>query len=241
MRQDLKLLPVSLMAAFLLLLLFFICASLSKIPVLGSLFTLLVIIYQLSIPFEILKYFKLSPQSFNIYAHHIESFFDGFLPPFKMGHPDYPGILKELKSLALTSILLFVPYVAGYWLFFKWRAIDSGLELIWSFNLPPKLALEIVMQIFLVALPEELFFRGFLQGALVKHGLNMWLSAILTNIIFAVGHLANSFSPSRLLTFFPGLIFSYLINKNKSLLSPILFHAACNILGQILYFSIFLR
>lgn len=241
MHKDLKLLPVSIMAAFILLLLFFICAFLSKIPVLGSLFTLLVILYQLSIPFEILKYFKLSPKSFNIYAHHIESLFDGIFPPFKPGHPDYPGILKELKSLALTSIVLFIPYVAGYWLFFKWRAMDSGLNLVWSFNLPPSLALEILMQIFLVALPEELFFRGFLQGSFVKHGLSLWLSVVLTNIIFALGHLANSFSPARLLTFFPGLIFSYLINKNKSLLSPILFHAACNILGQFLYFSLFLR
>lgn len=240
--KNLKLVHTAFIATALLLLLFFLCAAGNKVPILGSALTLLVIFYELYLPLEIIKFYGHSPKDFNIYAHRIESFLDLILPPFKMiKSPDGPGIKKELKSFLLTCLLTIVPYMVFYLLFFKWRAQNSGQQLAISFNLPPHLALEILMQIFLVALPEELFFRGFLQGSLLKQGRSLGISVILTNIIFALGHLANSFSPARLLTFFPGLIFSYLINKNRSLLSPVLFHATCNIVGQILFLSVFLR
>jgi membrane protease YdiL (CAAX protease family) len=72
-------------------------------------------------------------------------------------------------------------------------------------------------------------------------GLPIGRAIIFSNMIFALAHVVSSHSPVRLLTFFPGLIFAYLVYKNKSLLSAILFHAACNLLGQILYASFFLR
>ncbi len=235
-----KLLPLSLILAAILLVLLFFAATASSVPILGSALNMLVILYQILVPVEIIDYLKLCKKDFNIYAHGLESSFDRlFLAP---SHKIFwPPIKKELKSLFWVMLATFVPYIFFYMFFFKWRADTLGQDFILYFNLPPNLFLEIIMQIFLVALPEEMFFRGFLQSSLLKSGLGLTLAIVLTNIIFAISHLALSLSPARLLTFFPGLIFSYLVYKNKSLLSPILYHAACNILGQFLFASVFLR
>ena len=57
---------------------------------------------------------------------------------------------------------------------------------------------------------------------------NQWewkiLSApnLLTNIVFGAIHFLISFRPSALLVFFPGLVFGYLREKQKSLAAPML-------------------
>ncbi len=108
---------------------------------------------------------------------------------------------------------------------------------------------EILTQLIVIGLPEELFYRGFLQGVFVRTwvpktfilGLPVGRAIMLTNVIFAFAHVVGGFSPVRLLTFFPGLLFSWLVFKRHNLLSAIIFHAACNILGQILYASWFFK
>lgn len=234
-----RLSPLAFFLTAILLLLLFLAAAAKSVPILASALNMLVIFYQLLVPIEVINYLKLSKKDFNIYAHNLESVFDRiFLAPSQKIF--WPPIKKELKSLFLVVVTTFVPYIFFYVLFFKWRADTLGQHLLLAIKFPPNIFLEIIMQIFLVALPEELFFRGFLQGSLLKSGMSLALSVFLTNFLFAISHLALSLSPTRLLTFFPGLIFSYLVCKNKSLLSPILYHAACNILGQFLFTSVFL-
>jgi membrane protease YdiL (CAAX protease family) len=209
-----------------------------------------VILFEILVPIETLKFYGINPKSFNIYAHNIDTIFDLLFPPWgqRKIRPDFSSITKEFIVFFKTSLLIFIPYIISYWIFFKFLAATNNLHLIISLNFPPQIIYEIIIQIFVVALPEELFYRGFLQSALIKRwpthtkilGLPMGRAIIITNVIFALGHVAASFTPLRMLTFFPGLIFSFLVYKNHSLLSAILFHAACNILGQILSASFFL-
>jgi membrane protease YdiL (CAAX protease family) len=90
-------------------------------------------------------------------------------------------------------------------------------------------------------LPEELFFRGFVQSRLAARFPNgpRLLGAALVPIVgaaalFAVTHVvfaANPFSAhglQRLLTFFPGLLFGLLRAKTGNLVAPAVIHALCN-------------
>ncbi|HXW53820.1 MAG TPA: CPBP family intramembrane glutamic endopeptidase [Myxococcota bacterium] len=220
-------------------------------PTLQFVLSALIIMFEVVAPIEILKRNGIPIRNFNIYAHYIDSIMDRFFPPFgvKKLHPDFPALIEELRVLLRVSLIVFLPYVVAYWAYFKLKALAIGANLAISLNWPPQFFYEIIIQIFVVALPEEVFYRGFVQSAFLrrwpKHklifGFPLGWAVIFTNIIFAFGHWIGSWSPERLLTFFPGLVFSYLVYKNKSLFSAILFHAACNILGQILYTSLFLQ
>lgn len=93
------------------------------------------------------------------------------------------------------------------------------------------------------AIPEELFFRGFVQGRLTTLygkdtknvlGLRLNLPVFATALLFGITHLSAVASLwslqalERLSTFFPGLLFGSLREHSKGLLAPILFHAICN-------------
>lgn len=88
-----------------------------------------------------------------------------------------------------------------------------------------------------VALPEEVFFRGYLLGnmlLLLKMAAGKDCTAIeilgivLTACIFAVSHVLVLGNVSSMITFFPGLIFGWLFVKTKSLIAPVLFHGLAN-------------
>jgi len=209
-----------------------------------------VIFFQIIAPIKILEAYKIKPREYNIYAHKIDALIDYIWPPFgpKAERVDFYLLGKEFKYLLIFSLLTLVFYSASYLAYFKIYALSSGASLKLSLNIPPRFFYEIILQIFVVAVPEEIFYRGFLQSALLKKwpnqrfflGFPMGRAIIFTNLIFALAHFFGPFSAIRLLTFFPGLLFSYLAFKNKSIFSAILFHALCNLLGQILYASVFI-
>lgn len=247
-RQE-SYLRTALLASALLMVLLVISYFTRGIAIATTVLSIAIIFFEITIPFEVLKRLNLRPRDANIYAHNIDTTLDLLFPPFgrMRNKPDFQGAKRELTFFLIFSIAIFAPYVICYWAYFKFTAASSGTTLVVNWNFPPMLWYEVITQIFVVALPEEIFYRGFLQSALMRtfpaRGHRAWLmgtAVILTNIIFALGHVASTLNPMRLLTFFPGLLFSYLVLRNKSLLSAILFHAACNILGQILYASFYL-
>jgi hypothetical protein len=89
----------------------------------------------------------------------------------------------------------------------------------------------------LFALPEEFFFRGFLQ----RHLDGLWprrarvLGAScgpglpVAAALFALAHLAVQLRPQALLVFFPGLAFGWLYARRGSIIGPVILHAACNL------------
>jgi len=106
-----------------------------------------------------------------------------------------------------------------------------------TLRLPPQLPLLILSQVLVVALPEEFFFRGYIQQRIgeVMTARRAWL---VQAALFALGHYLVTFHPASLLVFFPGLLFGVLRILSGSVLAGTLFHATCNLVMEILHRSL---
>lgn len=97
-----------------------------------------------------------------------------------------------------------------------------------------------IVQLVLVALPEEFFYRGYLQERLSEGiGRKKILSIgpvyltwpiVIVSALFAIGHLVIGWDPMRLLVFFPSLLFGFLRDRTEGISSSIVYHAACNMM-----------
>jgi hypothetical protein len=103
--------------------------------------------------------------------------------------------------------------------------------------LPPRPALLAATQLLVVALPEEMFYRGWMQGAWAARapgrrvrvlGADLGAGFLATQALFAAGHLV-SLQPWRLATFLPGLLFGWARERTSSLAAPVLLHALSNL------------
>ncbi|MCI0668895.1 MAG: MXAN_2755 family glutamic-type intramembrane protease [Myxococcaceae bacterium] len=113
-------------------------------------------------------------------------------------------------------------------------------------RLPDRFGEWVVDQLLVVALPEEFFYRGYVQTRLrdawpqgrmvlgARLGPAFWLTAAL----FALGHLAI-FEVWRLGVFFPALLFGWMRERTGTVLGATLFHAACNLYQRVLEVSFF--
>jgi len=99
------------------------------------------------------------------------------------------------------------------------------------------------VQLVVVALPEELFFRGMLLELLERRfppkrrvlGGGIGLALVLSSLAFALVHLPRAGGDPRMLaTFFPGLLFGWMRSASGSILPSTLTHGACNILIAVL-------
>jgi membrane protease YdiL (CAAX protease family) len=116
-----------------------------------------------------------------------------------------------------------------------------------GFDVAPNVLLVVAEGVFAVALAEEVFHRGYLMSALEDRwppkrsvfGVKIGLGAVLSSLLFAVGHLVSMAQVARLATFFPALLFAWLWRRSGSLWAPALFHAAANLLMDLLLKSTF--
>lgn len=146
------------------------------------------------------------------------------------------GLAHAFGWALLFSVIAFAPF------YFGWR-------LWWHPSLKFVLALaplpflnDAAGQLLMIALPEEAFYRGYLQtrlddafGANWKIGGAMiGPSLFVTSAIFALGHLATIHDLSRLAVFFPSLVFGWLRARTKGVGASIVFHASCNIFSELL-------
>lgn len=129
-----------------------------------------------------------------------------------------------------------------------WPFFAIGLPLYYgsarSFALPHiRQPIDLVLgQVFVIALPEEAFFRGFLQTRLDRAWPQRWrvlgadvgLSIVVTSVMFAVAHLLTLPAPARLAVFFPSLLFGWLRARTKGIGAGVLFHAGCNLFSLLL-------
>ena len=145
---------------------------------------------------------------------------------------------RGLLWAALLMAITFPPYIWGY----KWW---FGRE-VFHFALPSTFWQEVVGNLFLVALPEEAFYRGFMQtrldgvfkGRVNVLGAKVGWALVITSALFAVGHLVE-FRADKLGTFLPGLVFGWLRAKTGSIGGAVVFHAGCNIWAQVLRYGYF--
>ncbi len=116
-----------------------------------------------------------------------------------------------------------------------------------ALRLPPDLPLKAVLQLLVVALPEELFYRGYLQTSWSRGapgrsvavlGARLGAGFLWTQLLFAIGHLVM-FQPWRLATFLPALWFGWLRERTGGLAAPVVAHALSNLFIQTLEASFY--
>ena len=145
------------------------------------------------------------------------------------------GASRALLWSGIAAIVTFVPF------YFGWKLVWHPPR---AFVLPAAawIGRTALGQLIGVALPEEAFYRGFLQSRLSVAlpprrrlvGAPFGVAVILTSAIFAAGHVATVPYVARLAVFFPSLLFGWLRNKTGGIGAPMLFHALCNTLSETL-------
>lgn len=170
---------------------------------------------------------------------------------------------KDLEIVLVLIAVTFPPYLVAHYLFmtsFHDWALALGLDELARFL--PRLRftptfptdagallagtgwfLELVATHALgVALPEETFYRGYLQPRLEKlwpperalFGVKIGRAAVVASALFALGHFLGEWNPMRFGPFLPGLVFAWQRNASGSVIGAITYHAACNLFGEIL-------
>ena len=156
------------------------------------------------------------------------------------GRLDVPAVLREGARALAWGLGVFALIAAPY--FVGWRLWERP-TLSFSLSLrPADFYGEGLGQVLVIALPEEAFYRGYLQsrfddvwppswrvgGARVGPGL------LAASTVFALGHLATVHQPARLAVFFPALLFGWLRARTGGVGASVCLHAACNVYSQLL-------
>jgi membrane protease YdiL (CAAX protease family) len=168
----------------------------------------------------------------------------------------------NLAVLGVFAAITLPAFVVGFFLFYghvctipgnaATRAL-GGLCRHWlgreggHLRLPPQFALLAFSQLVVVAIPEELFFRGYLLERLeqVWPPTRRWLGApvglalLVCSALFALGHVLVVPNPQRLAVFFPALLFGWMRARTGSIAAGATFHALCNITSDVLHTSYF--
>ena len=124
----------------------------------------------------------------------------------------------------------------------RWLGLAGG-----TLRLPPEFLTSALNQVVVVAIPEELFFRGYLMGRLQERwpstrrcwGAPIGKALVVSSLLFALGHVMVVPNPQRLAVFFPALVFGWMRARTGSIIPGALFHAACNLYADILHTSYF--
>ena len=170
-------------------------------------------------------------------------------------YADYGVTLRRLKAdlkmYGAFAAVVFPIFTVAFVLFFlllphlprDWRMLLSpvGGPVHFRLRLPNRFPEWVVDQLFVVALPEEFFYRGFMQTRLrdawpqgkVVFGARLGPAFWLTALLFALGHLAV-FQFWRLGVFFPALLFGWMREHSGTVVGSTLFHASANLLEKVL-------
>ena len=166
-------------------------------------------------------------------------------------------VRRGVRYATWAMVLIFPVFALGYLAFYEVachsellahlvpRGMCSryhGLAGVHAPELTWKLAEFCAVQLVVVALPEELFFRGFLLGLLEKRfppkrrilGGGVGLALVISAAAFALIHLPKDGDPRALATFVPGLLFGWMRSATSSILASTLTHAGSNILIRFL-------
>ena len=145
---------------------------------------------------------------------------------------------KDILFGLVVVLLLIVPVFFGHYaLQIATHGQDYVPDISNLSHLERPIWYEFLLQIFCVALPEEFFYRGYVQTELThyfksKQKIQKYavvLAIVLTSLMFAASHLPSG-NITRLATFFPGLLFGFIRFKTNGLVGAILCHASCNMM-----------
>lgn len=168
----------------------------------------------------------------------------------------------NLKVLGSACLAFFPAFVVGFFAFYGYACGPKGDWLAPAFGrlcqhwqglsggaprLPEHFALSALNQLVVVAIPEEIFFRGYLLVRLERvwrptrrlWGAPVGMALLVSSALFALGHLVTVPNPQRLAVFFPALVFGWMRGRTGSIAAGATFHALCNIVSDVLHTSYF--
>jgi membrane protease YdiL (CAAX protease family) len=163
------------------------------------------------------------------------------LPPLRD-----PEWREGLRLAFLLAALVFVPFVVGYhvWqtvlvpliqdlLHVRLFPIDPALRWIW----PSSPVTLVAYHLFFVAIPEEMFYRGYVQSRLDEvhpprwnvFGTRVGPGLLITSLVFALGHSFVVFQWWHVFIVVPSLAFGWLRARTGGIVAGAFFHAWCNV------------
>ena len=169
-------------------------------------------------------------------------------------------IAPGLRVLGLAILVTWPVFILGFFLYYgtlcpgssvmralapicsRWRGI-AGIHL----GVPEGFWILALSQILVVAVPEEIFFRGYLMSRFEERfpsrrrlwGATVGWPLVITSVLFAAGHFLVDFQPGRLAVFFPALAFGWMRSRSGSVAPGAVFHALCNLLSEVLHEAFF--
>lgn len=143
------------------------------------------------------------------------------------------AFLASLRAVLVTIAVVFPPFVVA------WVLVQRPVA---PFEAARALRdLEPLAEVVLVALPEEAFFRGYVQSRLAEafggRGAigPVTRANLVASLLFAVGHFGTSVSVARASVFFPSLLFGLLRERTGGVVAPVIVHALSNLLARALF------
>lgn len=144
--------------------------------------------------------------------------------------------LTSLFWAALTSLVIFPLFWLGAHLWMTKMMGSPGFHA----AAIPNLSTTILVQLLVVAFPEEFFFRGYFQSAMNRMfaprfrilGVTLGWGWLVTAVVFAFAHSILIYQWWHFAIFFPALVFGWLRERTGLVIAPTLFHAACNIMME---------
>jgi hypothetical protein len=171
-------------------------------------------------------------------------------------------VRTNIALVAIAVAVTFPAFVVGFFVYYgrvcahpasgparlmgglcgRWLGLAGG-----RLRLPPQFPLLALSQLVVVAVPEELFFRGYLLERLEQVwparrrflGAPVGAALVVSSALFALGHVIVIPNPQRLAVFFPALLFGWMRARTGSIAPGAVFHALCNVLADVLHTSYF--
>jgi membrane protease YdiL (CAAX protease family) len=163
--------------------------------------------------------------------------FGGLVIP---GALDARAIARAAAPAIGLALLFALVTFAPFWIGWRWWWHAHGhFHATWK---PLDALNEVFGQIVIIALPEEAFYRGYLQSRLDDVwaprlrvlGAQVGPGLLVASALFAVGHVATIHEPARLAVFFPSLLFGWMRARTGGVGAGVLFHALCNLFSETL-------
>lgn len=151
---------------------------------------------------------------------------------------NFKSYLKSFLTFFITSLIVFPLFAL---------ATHAWMTVVYSAEGPvyrmfPDFWHFFAFQFIMIALPEEFFFRGYVQSSLNTVlpkkwkilGVKLGWSWIITALVFAFAHSLVVLRWWHFAIFFPALLFGYLRERTGSITAPVLFHGASNVIMNVI-------
>jgi membrane protease YdiL (CAAX protease family) len=147
--------------------------------------------------------------------------------------------LRDFSYATITALLTFPPIAVAV---FSVPALWGIAGRTFQWVIPEGFAAIAISHFVVVAIPEEFFYRGYLQGRLDDifkrrfriTGIDAGPGWVLQAMLFALGHFVVDFQPDRLAVFFPALVFGWLRLRTGSIASAVIYHGLANVFMELL-------